>query len=301
MEVHDDNAPKIEVIARFGLPSVNHVIWTTNAAITEDQGTIIGFDVVITMGKSKLKEIEFRSKFEGEAGDRLIAKPEIRTGLIGKMREWKLSEEPTESGGGIFYTSVGNKKERLTFRGIDTKDRITTLEIEISVKVPKVIEPDDPEALVYYLVSTQFGCQNNASNPNFYSIFNQQAMNVTTARNNQGIVDFAFYNSVGVKVGSPANTEAANISFGTTKMSSFTTKNVVNFFNAGALPTGDLLEDWWDENLGKVASETNAPIVLNNVVFFKKANPARSGAFIVKEVGTGNAAAVRVEFIVKQD
>jgi hypothetical protein len=297
---NDDAAPQIKVTAEYGVymganaQVFNHLGGTIDAT----EGTIIAFDVTITMDKTKLTEIKFTSKFEGQPTEMTVASQTF-TGLFGQEKEWTFSAPVDQNGNGEkYFTSVTHKSETLTFTGTDAKGRQVVTVVTIKTQAPDAVINPYPDGIEYALIQSTFGCQ-GAIPPSFYDITNGMLMGIGKARLIQGLVDFAFYEKSGVKVGCPSDAEAGDIVYAGTKMSSFSPKNTVIFAKGPAFPADKMLDVWWwmvgqdalDSSYG-----THIAVASNDVIFFRKGTFV--GAFKVDAIAkTGAASEITVSFI----
>jgi len=284
----EDDSPSIEVKATYG--DQNGIKVPADGSITALEGTVVTLDITYTMGVSRLTNVKLKSKV-GNRSSTTVLDSTLNEGIsLGAKQPIKFQ----------YRTTIGNDNEELTLEAVDRKPRTSTFVLTLTRQEPTVVGGGDK--LAYYPVTIDFGCQGHATNPSFYSITNAKGMMLSEARTNSANVDFVFYHESNVKVGCPSDSEAANVSFGSSKLSAIlSTKNTVNFSEALDLPSeDDLTVAWWDEQVSAALTATNVVLTTpNKVYFYKKGSTV--GAFVVETISpTDRKAGVKVKFIVKQ-
>lgn len=299
-EVED---PLVSVKATYGANNAVPIS-PVGGVVEADLGTIVTFDVTFTMGSNKIDEIHIKSKI-GDKTFHVLDTVELTKGLFnskgGKSVEWK------------YVTNVGFEEETLTFSTIDTKKN--SAEFSLKIKKPDPIDPNDlePDEDGYVYISQSvilLGGQNNASAGSFYSVGLGKIMTIGAANSSRGDVDFAYYVGAAknlATIAAPANTDVGTISYGSTKIQSWSSSEKKNtqFYkipdvngNSSAVSPAD----WWAE-IEELTTENHAnKLAIGDVVLFKtdQGTKSKKGAFVVKKFSSSTPAAngsIEIELI----
>ena len=285
-----DNAPTVIVKATYG--TVNSQSVENGASIEGDEGVVVTFDIKFTMGISKLKEVHMKATI-GSKTFNVLDSVGLDKGLFNSGSEFIDFK---------YVTNIGVQQETLTFTSIDTKDRQGTSSVVIKVK--EVAPPGDVETGESYFVTksaTLLGGQANATYGSFYSVEFGKVMTIGAATSQSSSVDFAYFHGAtnGATIAAPANADAQTISYGQTKMSSWSTKNSTKFYKVEGAD-GTKPEDWWDEAIDGATTDTYANQLTKDAVVVFKTQGGTQGAFYVQEVKTGTTGSISIILIEKR-
>ena len=291
-EVED---PTVEVKATYGSKN-NESINPVGGVVEDEIGTIVTFKITFTMGSEKLSEVHIKSTIENKTFN-VLDSVGLADGIF-NLKGGKAIEF-------TYVTNVGKMQELLSFQTIDKKKNEANFSLTIKALEPEPEEGEEDDEYDYFIsASTSFGAQRNATYDSFYSLSNGKQMNIATARANQGLVDFAFFYDTDEKagVGCPKDDLAGNISYGTTKINTFSPRNEIFFvqreYNSNFPPS----DGWWTEFTPLLETEEASYNVNNlkkdDLVFFKKGTTI--GAFIVERVPTSNTDYFTVKFVSRE-
>ena len=296
-EVED---PTVSVKATYGANN-NVTISPIGGVIEDELGTIVTFNIEFTMGSNKIDEIHIKSTIGGKTFS-VLDSVELTKGMFnlkgGKIVEYK------------YVTNVGIQEETLKFSTLDTKGN--GAEFSLTIKMTDPPEPPIIDDDYYYQVSkgvTLLGAQKNASSGSFYSVAYGKVLTVGAATSQPGDVDFAFYYGATnqATIAAPSNTQAQTISYGATKMSSWSTKNDTKFYfiDFGLGEKSDIdpygLESFWTDIMGSLDGSTDIDSHANqlkkdDLVAFKT-KAGKKGVFVVDKVTTGDTGSIEIKFI----
>jgi len=140
----------------------------------------------------------------------------------------------------------------------------------------------------------------DGSTGSFYSI-SQGRLNITNATSQSSSVDFAyFYGATNqATIAAPADADAQTITYGSTRMSSWSTKNSTKFFKV-ANANGSKPEEWWDANIDKATTDTKANMLTVGTVVIFQTTGGTKGAFVVEKVTGTQAGSIEIKFIKKK-
>jgi len=294
--------PSVSVKATYGAQSEKSLL--DGEEITADLGTIVTFKITFNMGSNKLKEVHMKSTI-GSKVFNVLDSVGLDKGLF---------NTGAKSIDFTYQTNVGLEEEKLTFQTIDTKDREDVFTVVIKKPAPPTPKPGES-----YVVRTVvlLGGQSNATLGSFYSVSLGKVMTVGAATSQQGDVDFAYYYGATNKatIAAPANAQAQTMSYGTTKMSSWNTKNNTGFFKSTNVKDVDdeelfdAVDLFWADGIGTVDATPSDDgeckshandLAVGDLVFYKAR--AIKGAFIVEKItGTSASGSIELKLIDKVD
>ena len=299
--------PSISVTAKVGDKSKVPVV--SNGSVQDEPGTMVTLDIVYTMGKDPLTKVKLTSKI----GDRTQA-----TVLDSTLNEGMFNPGAKEPVSFTYVTSISNEDEVLTLTATDKKNRETPFTLTIRFKESDPEEGDEDDEYDYFIsAATTFGAQKNATYPSFYNLTVGKTMMLSDAKLNQKQVDLAFFfrnADQKASVGCPADDVAGDISFGNTKMNTWTAanRNTVNFINYEYNPDFPPSDGFWLEFTTIFEGSTALPtkqvdlsnprvvegVQYNDMIFFKKGDII--GAFIVDAVPSNDGGFFKVRFISRE-
>ena len=289
--------PSVSVKATYG--SQSEKILLDGEDITADLGTIVTFKITFNMGTNKLREVHMKSTI-GTKVFNVLDSINLDKGLF---------NTGAKSIDFTYQTNVGLEKEVLTFQTIDTKEREDMFTVNILKPAPP--EPEEGEQFVATTI-VLLGGQSNATLGSFYSVKYGKVMTIGAATSQSADVDFAYYygSSNKATIAAPANDQAQTISYGSTKMSSWSKKNNTKFYRVDTENTNASefygVGDFWDDAMGTLDSTSSTDIeshakelAVNNVVFFKTDGGIK-GVFVVEKItGTNAQGSIELKLIEK--
>jgi len=283
----DENAlePTVSVKATYAAKS-NEVIYNGDV-LEADEGMIITFKITYSMGTNKLKEVRMSSEIDGKNRP-VLDSLDLDKGIFNKG---------AKSIDFTWETNFGKSDEKIKFYAVDTKG----LECELNVTIKsKVYIPEDPEDEFRTLPITLLGGQQNATAGSFYSVSLGKVFTVSTATNDPGIIDFAYFHGDLNKatIAAPDDSDAQTISYGSTKMSSWSITNSTKFHVLSGVD-GSKPANWWNDNIDKATTNTKASQLAAGQVVIFKTQRGTKGAFVVDEISGTKSGYIKILLIEK--
>jgi hypothetical protein len=277
--------PSINVSATYA--DQNNMPQIDGATITATEGMVATFKITFNMGVEKLKEVHMKSSLGGKTFN-VLDSVGLDKGLFNTGAK-KIDF--------TYITNFGIEDEVLTFSAIDVASPAVTTTFTLTLK------STDPTPVGGFIIKEAIlmGGQKNATNGSFYSVAHGKVLTIGAATSQQADVDLAYFYGTAnqATIAAPADTDAQTISYGKTKMSSWSTKNKTVFFlveNAdGTKPA-----EWWDENIENATELTKAAkLSKGNVIVYKTAKGTK-GAFVVGDIATGETGSIKINLIEKE-
>ena len=265
----DDEEPEIRV--KVGTSYVND-----GATIdSEVAGTELDVQVTYLSGDAKrIRKVFATGTFSG-AEIQYLDTARI-TGLLGVKEEIR-----------NFKVNVLEGSISFTFKALDTKDTPIGSDVRITIK-NKVDATAPAIPAEFASFNVMLGAQ-SASVGSFYQAVDNAIGTIRTVgqvSGNEGNIDFAYYYGATNKASivSPDHNWGGNeISWGTVKMSNWSTKNSTKFYKVASANANDP-EAWWDDAMdaldGSNATTQANQLATGNVVAFKTQSDVE-GAFVV--------------------
>jgi len=301
----DDDPMPPDVSVKYVLSSAPGTTNTAyiNGEIEAEEGEIIDFTITFTQGSNKLRDVLITSLIDNKTFQ-VLDTTGLDKGFLnlkgGKFLEWP------------YTTNVGKKQEKLTFLTRDSKENEAVF--TLTIKAPEPPEPEPGDQFIFRSI-VLLGGQTNATAGSFYSVNLGKVLTVGAATSQSSYVDFAYYYGSNNKatIAAPGNSDAQTISYGSTRMSSWSTKNVTRFFKSTKLSVTDLeelndaLNSLWEDGMGTVDSEPSDAgackshaneLAANELVFFKTAGGIK-GAFVVEKVTGTQSGSIEITLIEK--
>jgi len=192
----------------------------------------------------------------------------------------------------------------VTFKAHDNKGNLVGTDLKVTIKQKAGTPPPPPQG--FKIFNKMLGAQAATAGSFFNASGNDGGtiMTVSQAPNNQAQVDFAYYYGATNKatIVSPDHTWAGTneMTWGSVKMSTWTTKNATKFFKVTGADGNDP-ESWWNENIDKATTDTHAPqLAAGNVFIFETEREVR-GAFVVVSVNGENAGTISLKIIHEEE
>ena len=268
---------------------VGGTTYTSDVTIdTSNEGEVLNLTVTYIGGAKRVKKVFATATISGSEFELVDT---TRVSLLGDKEVKK--EIPV---------TVPSAEMRVVLRfQEDTKSGIDAAKLVVTIK-PKTVTPPPPadDEWTYSVHNAILGAQ-NAATGSFFSVETKTVLKIAEATSQSQKVDFAYYygSQNAACIAAPGNADAQTITYGSTRMSSWTTKNETKFFKSTTLD-GNNPAEWWEAS---VISATNLTathanqLAAGNVVVFETAGGAR-GAFVVASVnGTNNQASISIKLI----
>jgi len=307
----DDEAdnPQVNVKITGGKSTVTIDTSTGDTGAGEvagDQGTMLVFDVVYTMGANRLKEVKLESKV-GSRSAFIVLDSVLNDGVFSVgQKEVKFR----------YDTNIGLEEEVLTLTAIDKKERKKTLNITIKTTLPDAITPpaDDDFEFIKYGV-TELGAQKNPNLGSFYNVEMGKTYLLKAGKEASRDVDFGCFFNTGnsASIGSTKYLKA-NVKYSSTDndVSKWGTANDTRFVQVSGTPavaTHDNIKSIWDENFealpatafkGDVTTVEYANnLVKDNVVAFKTVGN-KVGLIVITAAPANDAGSLKFYIIEKK-
>jgi len=297
----DNDNPTVSVKATYDGQTVTVA---NEGEIQAPQGTMVDLYITCTMGANSLRNVKLLSKLENRTQQYTVVHSVLLEKDAGKPVIFR------------YITSFGAADEVLTVQAIDSKDRVTEMNLTLKtiVVVPPVPDPGVNWVFMKY-PAVSLGGQTHTTLPSFYSVSQLKVYLLSAARTNPGIIDFAYWYSGGGIIYSPsqAKTDALRYSNANSALNpaNWTTTNATKFYKITATVPNDLNaagSTEWKAAFDAAATALNATTAPASVVYKTEVLQQNSvyafktagniiGAFVVTSVGTAANGTISFEII----